>query len=80
MGAGGRGPLCSRQSLGQQHSQIPRGAEVHMGCADGEAGDPASAASTVFSPGGAMQVLACINDAEFNDVDLLAAPAAVSRR
>ena len=54
------------------------GAEVHGGYVDRKAGDPAPTALTVFPLGGAPQVLACINDVEFNDADLLATLAAFS--
>ena len=50
------------------------------GSAHGEAGDPAPWTSTAFPPGPAVQVFACIEDAEFHDADLLAAPIMASKR
>ena len=43
----------------------------------GEAGDPAPSALTTFQPGPAVQVFSCIDNAEFQDADLLAASTAV---
>ena len=79
-GGGRIGGICAHSQTFIDIHKHSGGAEVHAGCADGEAGNPAPSTSIVFPPGPVAQVLAYIGNAKSHDADLLAAPAAASKR
>ena len=88
---GGHSRTCRHiHSNSQQFAGVRGGGpEVECGGFDGngeadsvhgEAGNPAPGTAIGFPPRPIAQVLVCVDDAEFHDVDFLAAPAVASKQ